>query len=98
MEIRDVAKANASCWNPSRHIGHATFDRNLCETLVAVFRVTSHRSQTKTPDPFSFFSFLFIPLGADNRLSKSMAMPGAIHAFSNYDCPCTSRKEIVRFS
>ena len=56
MEIRDVAKANASRWNPSRHIGHAIFDRNLCETLVAVFRVTSHRSHTKTPDPFSSFS------------------------------------------
>lgn len=33
----------------SQHIGNATFARNLCETPGAVSRVTSHRSQRKTP-------------------------------------------------
>ena len=38
--------------HPSQHIGNATFAKNLCETLVAVSRFTSHRSQTKTSNPF----------------------------------------------
>ncbi len=40
-------------FNPSRHIDNMSFARSLCETLVTISRITSHRSQTKTPDPFS---------------------------------------------
>ncbi len=39
----------------SRHIGNVTFARIRCETPVAASLVTSHGSQAKTPDPFSFF-------------------------------------------
>ncbi|TKB75076.1 MAG: hypothetical protein E8D46_04075 [Nitrospira sp.] len=39
--------------NPSWHISNAIFAKNLYETLVAMSRVTSHHSQTKTLDPFS---------------------------------------------
>lgn len=38
--------------NHSRHIGNATVARKLCKSLVKISRVTSYRSQTKTPDPF----------------------------------------------
>lgn len=39
--------------HPSWPISNSTFAKNLRETLVAVSSVTSHRCQTKTPDPFS---------------------------------------------
>jgi len=48
----------AGAFNPSRHIGNVAFAKDLCETLVEVSRVTSHRSQTKTPDPFYSSQFL----------------------------------------
>ncbi len=39
--------------HPSWHIGNATFAKDLCETLVLVPRVTSHRSPNKTHDALS---------------------------------------------
>jgi hypothetical protein len=61
--VKDRSESGGpKAFNPSRHIGNATFAKDPCETLVAVSGVISHRSKTKTPDPFSFRAFSRTPI------------------------------------
>lgn len=60
MALQTAAKTTASRLSPSHHIGDATFDKNLCETLVAVSHATSHRSLNKDSGPLFRLLLLII--------------------------------------